>query len=63
MKPRRMARAVSDHVLRRTKDEVLADLPPKLLRDADLELTDQQRRAYQLAETRASCGSPNWVPT
>ncbi len=50
MKPRRMGQAASDYVLRRTKDKVLADLPPKMFRDADVELTAQQRHTYQLAE-------------
>jgi SNF2 family DNA or RNA helicase len=50
MKPRAIARAVSDHVLRRTKDQVLTDLPPKLFRDADVELTPEQAEAYRLAE-------------
>lgn len=50
MKPRALGRAVSDYVLRRTKDRVLADLPPKLFRDAELELTAQQRETYKLAE-------------
>ncbi len=50
MKPRRVGMAVDDYVLRRTKDEVLEDLPPKLFRDADLELTQAQRESYRLAE-------------
>jgi SNF2 family DNA or RNA helicase len=50
MKPRAIAQAVSDHVLRRTKDQVLTDLPPKLFRDAELELTPEQAEAYRLAE-------------
>ena len=50
MKPRAIGRAVSDYVLRRTKDQVLTDLPPKLFRDADVELTPEQADAYQLAE-------------
>jgi SNF2 family DNA or RNA helicase len=50
MKPRAMGRAVADHVLRRTKQQVLTDLPPKLVRDAELELTPQQRHTYDLAE-------------
>ncbi len=49
-KPRRLGRLVGDYVLRRTKDEVLADLPPKLFRDAELELSPPQRAAYDLAE-------------
>jgi len=50
MRPRRMGSAVSDHVLRRTKEEVLEDLPPKLFRDAKLELSPQQWETYRLAE-------------
>ena len=50
LNPRRMGRAVSDYVLRRTKDQVLSDLPPKLFRDAELELSPQQRESYLLAE-------------
>ena len=50
MKPRRMGQLVSDYVLRRTKDQVLTDMPPKLFRDADLDLSPPQRETYQLAE-------------
>lgn len=50
MKPRRLGRAVADYILRRTKEQVLADLPPKLFRDAELELLPEQRDAYELAE-------------
>jgi SNF2 family DNA or RNA helicase len=50
MKPRAVGRAVSDFVLRRTKDQVLTDLPPKMFRDADLDLSPSQAEAYQLAE-------------
>ena len=50
MKPSSMGRTVSDFVLRRTKENVLAELPPKLFRDAQLELTPQQRQSYRLAE-------------
>lgn len=51
MTPRRMGQAAGDHILRRTKLEVLTDLPPKLYRDAELELTPQQQIAYDIAET------------
>ncbi|MBI3839061.1 MAG: DEAD/DEAH box helicase [Planctomycetia bacterium] len=51
MKPRRMGRAAGDYVLRRTKDKVLTELPPKMFRDADVELGAQQRESYQMAET------------
>lgn len=50
MKPRAAGQAVSDYVLRRTKDRVLSDLPPKLFRDADIELSPDQTQSYQLAE-------------
>ena len=50
MKPRKMGLAAADYVLRRTKDRVLSDLPPKMFRDADVELSAQQRETYQLAE-------------
>jgi SNF2 family DNA or RNA helicase len=50
MKPRKMGRTVSDYVLRRTKEQVLTELPPKMFRDAELELAPQQRETYRLAE-------------
>jgi SNF2 family DNA or RNA helicase len=50
MKPRAVGKAVSDFVLRRTKDEVLTDLPPKLFRDADVALSREQAESYRLAE-------------
>jgi SNF2 family DNA or RNA helicase len=50
MKPRAVGKAVSDFVLRRTKDEVLTDLPPKLFRDADVVLSAEQAESYRLAE-------------
>jgi SNF2 family DNA or RNA helicase len=50
MKPRRLGQAVSDYIIRRTKDQVLKDMPPKMFRDADLELSPEQRAAYQMAE-------------
>ncbi|MCR4415866.1 MAG: DEAD/DEAH box helicase, partial [Thermoguttaceae bacterium] len=49
MKPSRMGRTVRDYLLRRTKEQVLADLPPKLFRDAEIELTPEQRETYDLA--------------
>jgi SNF2 family DNA or RNA helicase len=50
MKTRAIRQAVCDHVLRRTKDQVLAQLPPKLFRDAELSLTPEQWDAYRRAE-------------
>ncbi|HAY81293.1 MAG TPA: helicase [Planctomycetaceae bacterium] len=50
MEARRMGPAVRDYILRRTKDMVLTDLPPKMFRDAELQLTSQQWASYQAAE-------------
>jgi SNF2 family DNA or RNA helicase len=50
MKPRAVGRAISDYVLRRTKDQVNIDLPPKMFRDADVELSPEQAESYRLAE-------------
>ncbi|MDO5309665.1 MAG: DEAD/DEAH box helicase [Planctomycetia bacterium] len=41
---------VGDHILRRTKDKVLKDLPPKLIRDAHIELTPEQYETYRIAQ-------------
>jgi SNF2 family DNA or RNA helicase len=40
----------ADCILRRTKDDVLSDLPGKTVTDAHLELTAAQREAYDMAE-------------
>ncbi|MEJ5340899.1 MAG: DEAD/DEAH box helicase [Thermogutta sp.] len=50
MKPHRLGTTIADFVLRRTKDEVLTDLPPKLFRDAEIELTPEQWKTYEMAE-------------
>jgi SNF2 family DNA or RNA helicase len=50
MRPRRMGRMVGDYVLRRTKDRVLTDLPPKLFHDEEFDLTPEQRQTYDMAE-------------
>ena len=52
MKTAPIRSAVSDYVCRRTKDEVLDDLPPKIYRDAKVILTPEQRQSYQLAESQ-----------
>ena len=51
MTPRSMAQNAHDYILRRTKDQVLDDLPPKLFRDANVDLSAPQREAYDLAES------------
>ena len=56
MKPRAVGRAVSDHVLRRTKDQVLTDLPPKLFRDAEWSSRPSRPSRIDSPRTRAWCG-------
>ena len=50
LRPRKMGQTVRDYVLRRTKDNVLIDLPPKMFRDAELDLSPEQHEAYRMAE-------------
>jgi SNF2 family DNA or RNA helicase len=51
MTPRELGRSVGDYVLRRTKDRVLSDLPPKMFRDAQLDLSPAQQATYERAES------------
>src|SRR6056297_727076 len=50
MNLRTMAKAAGDYILRRTKDMVLEDMPPKMYRDANLDLTAEQWATYETAE-------------
>jgi SNF2 family DNA or RNA helicase len=50
MPPRALGAAAADHVLRRTKDKVLKDMPPRMNRDERIELTAEQRETYRRAE-------------
>jgi SNF2 family DNA or RNA helicase len=50
MKPSQMSKLVGEYILRRTKDKVLTDLPPKMIRDAEIELSVEQQETYDLAE-------------
>jgi SNF2 family DNA or RNA helicase len=50
MTPKAMAAAVTEHILRRTKDKVLTEMPPRLDRDARIELGAEQRETYRRAE-------------
>ena len=45
-----LSRLTGDCILRRTKEDVLTDLPARTIRESCLELTPAQRQAYQLAE-------------
>ncbi len=47
---KRLPDLTGDCILRRRKEDVLGELPPKIIRDAYLELTPAQREAYTLAE-------------
>ena len=50
MTPREIRSEVNDFVLRRTKDMVLDDMPPKLIRDTELHLSTDQQITYEQAE-------------
>jgi len=50
MPPKQLGQAARDYILRRTKDKVLTELPPKMFRDAELELSPPQWERYQAAE-------------
>ncbi len=50
MRPAEIGKAVNDYILRRTKDKVLTDMPPRLYRDASLTLTPEQTERYRAAE-------------
>jgi SNF2 family DNA or RNA helicase len=50
MKPKALGKAAGDYILRRTKDLVLTEMPPKLYRDANLELSPEQAETYRRAE-------------
>jgi SNF2 family DNA or RNA helicase len=47
---RELPKLTADCILRRTKEDVLDDMPPKVVQDVVLELTPAQREAYDLAE-------------
>ncbi|MSQ95757.1 MAG: DEAD/DEAH box helicase [Gemmataceae bacterium] len=40
-----------DAILRRVKEEVMTDMPPKVIQDVYLDLSPAQRASYELAET------------
>lgn len=47
---RQLGRLADDYILRRTKDLVMTDMPPRLDRDEYLELTPAQKHSYTTAE-------------
>lgn len=50
MSNRELKNELSDYVLRRTKEMVIEDMPPKLIRDTELSLTSEQAANYEQAE-------------
>jgi SNF2 family DNA or RNA helicase len=48
--PRQLPTLTKDLILRRTKDDVQSDMPPKMIKDVAVDLTPAQRDAYDLAE-------------
>ncbi len=50
MAPRAIAGQVREYILRRTKDAVMTQMPPKLMRDAEIDLTAEQAETYSRAE-------------
>ena len=51
MSVREIKNQISDHILRRTKEMVIKDMPPKLIRDTEIDLSEQQAANYEQAET------------
>ncbi len=51
MTTRQIRDQVSDQIIRRTKDLVMTDMPPKLIRDATIDLSPEQSISYQTAES------------
>jgi SNF2 family DNA or RNA helicase len=47
---RQLSKLADDYILRRTKDVVMKDMPPRLDRDAYLDLSPAQTYAYNVAE-------------
>ncbi len=45
-----IGKATRDYILRRTKDKVLTEMPPKMFRDEQLDLTPSQIDSYRTAE-------------
>lgn len=47
---KQLASLTSDSILRRVKEEAAPDMPPRIFRDACVELSPAQRHAYDMAE-------------
>ncbi len=55
----RLRKLISPFVLRRTKEEVLTDLPPKIEQEVWLDLTDEQKALYvaMVEQIKSSCAA------
>ena len=47
---KQISKATREFILRRTKDKVLTEMPPRMIKDAQLGLTAQQEASYRAAE-------------
>jgi SNF2 family DNA or RNA helicase len=52
MNPRQVRTRVQDMIIRRTKDLVMKDMPPRLMKDAELALSPEQQATYDAAEKK-----------
>jgi SNF2 family DNA or RNA helicase len=48
--PKMLAELTRDSILRRVKEDVMTDMPPKVIQDVYLDLSPAQRASYDLAE-------------
>lgn len=48
--PKLLPELTRDYILRRVKEEVMTDMPPKVIQDVYLDLSPSQRETYDLAE-------------
>jgi len=53
---------VMPFVLRRTKDQVLKDLPPKIIQDIFVDLSPHQKRLYDAFEVLSDPGQSQLTP-
>ena len=52
MSTRNIRDEVQEYILRRNKDQVMTDMPPRLIRDAELDLSTEQSDSYFNAEKK-----------
>lgn len=54
-RPDVLRKEVSEVLLRRTKEMVMSDMPPRIIRDAYIDLSPNQRERYDAAEKEGVC--------